>query len=229
MMNWVGFKPALTASMSPTKGVEQSRNKKIKGSVPAKIFDHAYNFYSNGTLMPPPPPPPKALLKTNFQSCQKAVYARGAPPPLPLRPGAADCVFFLEHGRCDYGPLCKFNHPKGKVCVQKADSYNSLGLPRRFNQEPCSHFMRTGECKYGSTCRFDHPETVPEPAVDVVLEKSKAKCPSPQLPSVIVDIQKGLPQRADRRNCLYFLRTGRCKFGNQCQFHHNYISLKSKC
>jgi hypothetical protein len=32
-------------------------------------------------------------------------------PKYPVRPGQADCAFYIKTGECSYGPTCKFNHP----------------------------------------------------------------------------------------------------------------------
>ena len=56
--------------------------------------------------------------------------------------------------------------------------------------------METGDCK----------NVLPErliPASDYVLNPTDR-----------------FPQRPDRPECLYYMRTGDCKFGAVCQFHH---------
>ena len=41
-----------------------------------------------------------------------AAAARGDAPEFPLRPGEADCAFYLKTGRCKFGERCVFNHPR---------------------------------------------------------------------------------------------------------------------
>lgn len=67
------------------------------------------------------------------------------------------CKFFIKHGSCAYGTMCKFKHP---VDMAPLVQYNSVGLPRRPGSHVCKFFVKTGRCSYGHTCKFDHPEVV---------------------------------------------------------------------
>ena len=68
------------------------------------------------------------------------------------------CKFFIKHGSCAYGSMCKFKHP---VDMAPLVHFNRFGLPRRPGSEVCKYFLKTGRCSYGHTCKFDHPEVVP--------------------------------------------------------------------
>ena len=68
------------------------------------------------------------------------------------------CKFFIKHGSCAYGTMCKFKHP---VDMAPFVHFNGYGLPRRPGSEVCKFFLKTGRCSYGHTCKFDHPEVVP--------------------------------------------------------------------
>ncbi len=68
------------------------------------------------------------------------------------------CQFFIKHGSCAYGNMCKFQHP---VEMAPLVHFNRYGLPRRPGSEACKYFLKTGRCSYGHTCKFDHPDVVP--------------------------------------------------------------------
>ena len=71
--------------------------------------------------------------------------------------------------------------------------------------------MKTGVCKYGAQCRFHHPID----RAAVLLSTTK---PSQQ-ENVKLTLA-GLPRREGAVICVYYLKTGTCKYGASCRFDH---------
>ncbi|XP_020673563.2 zinc finger CCCH domain-containing protein ZFN-like [Dendrobium catenatum] len=65
---------------------------------------------------------------------------------------------YLETGKCNFGPACKFHHPKDIPGIIKPVQFNALGYPLRQYEVDCKFYLSTGWCKYGKTCKFNHPE-----------------------------------------------------------------------
>ncbi|XP_040362440.1 zinc finger CCCH domain-containing protein 37 isoform X1 [Rosa chinensis] len=112
---------------------------------------------------------------------------------LPVRPGEADCPFYLKTGRWERALLfvlsaldrlsVKFHHPIDRPAVALSTTKPSqqenvkltlAGLPRREGAVICVCCPKTGTCKYGATCRFDHPP----PGAVVAMAASQAKSDS---------------------------------------------------
>lgn len=64
----------------------------------------------------------------------------------PLRPGVADCDYYIKCGRCNYGERCKYNHPP------RTDE-----LLQVLTRKECYDFLK-GYCQYGTKCKYLHPE-----------------------------------------------------------------------
>ncbi|XP_020571425.1 zinc finger CCCH domain-containing protein 37-like isoform X2 [Phalaenopsis equestris] len=167
---------------------------------------------------------------------------------LPERPGEPDCPYFLKTQTCKYGSKCKFNHPREKLSasITVAESiefpFNSE-LPERPSEAVCTgeaecpFYLKTGSCKYGATCRYSHPDRVfinPTHTANLnnaILTPAVASYPlgvvnpaatflptvDPRLAQVGVTVY---PQRPGEIECDYYMRTGHCKFGERCRFHH---------
>ena len=92
-------------------------------------------------------------------------------PLYPVRPTEPPCQYFLKHGTCKFGQLCKFHHPTGAPLGDGADRCLPAGglinvmttstsvqvLPQRPTDPSCIYFLKNGKCKYGATCKFHHP------------------------------------------------------------------------
>ncbi|KAJ8499500.1 hypothetical protein OPV22_010052 [Ensete ventricosum] len=118
--------------------------------------------------------------------------------------------------------------------------HNSKGLPIRPGEPDCPFYLKTGSCKYGSTCRYTHPERIINPSLVAGLGQSF-------LPSAATNLSFGglnpaanflqnidlrsaqtsisviptiYPQRPGELECDFYMKTGQCKFGERCKFHH---------
>ncbi|KAI4333237.1 hypothetical protein L6164_018071 [Bauhinia variegata] len=119
--------------------------------------------------------------------------------------------------------------------------HNSKGLPIRPGEVDCPFYMKTGSCKYGATCRYNHPDwNVIDPSVaalghSILLTPAAAnlnievvnpaaslyQAIDPRLSNPTVGMGQTIyPQRHGQIECDYYMKTGKCKFGESCHFHH---------
>mmetsp|Transcript_15680 Transcript_15680/g.23030 ORF Transcript_15680/g.23030 Transcript_15680/m.23030 type:complete len:469 (-) Transcript_15680:324-1730(-) len=147
---------------------------------------------------------------------------------VPVRPGAKVCSFFEKTGNCKFGPTCKLNHPipasigaypQPVLIGKKPVSV----FAKRPGQPECTFFMKTGNCKFGPTCKFDHPG--PASSSGGGMKAILATDPVTGTSFFTDDLEsykisKQFPQRPDAEPCSFFIKTGRCKFGETCRFDH---------
>ncbi|KAF4361970.1 hypothetical protein G4B88_029482 [Cannabis sativa] len=93
--------------------------------------------------------------------------------------------------------------------------------PERPGEQDCSYYIRTGLCRFGATCRFNHPPNRKLCITNKQLGYSSC------FQAIATARMKGeFPERigqaehARRTFYCYFLKTGTCKFGATCKFHH---------
>lgn len=114
--------------------------------------------------------------------------------------------------------------------------HNSKGLPVRSGEVDCPFYLKTGSCKYGATCRYNHPERtafIPQAAgVNYSLVSSNTAnlnlglvTPATSFYQTLTQPTLGVisatyPQRPGQSECDYYMKTGECKFGERCKFHH---------
>lgn len=108
------------------------------------------------------------------------------------------------------GDHCKNVLPERLIPASDYVSNPTDRFPQRPDRPDCLYYMRTGYCKFGALCQFHHPRERPIPASDCVSNPT-------DLPSQRENIY---PQRPDRRECVYYMRTGYCGYGEKCRLHH---------
>ncbi|XP_024021124.1 zinc finger CCCH domain-containing protein 37 isoform X1 [Morus notabilis] len=129
-----------------------------------------------------------------------------------------------------------------KSCVSfiPAIYYNTKELPIRPGEPDCPFYLKTGSCKYGATCRYNHPDRlassighaiVASPAAGLNIVNSVAslyQTIDPRLAQATVGVGPNVyPQRPGQLECDYYMKTGECKFGERCKFHHPMDRLAS--
>ncbi|KAL6975030.1 Zinc finger CCCH domain-containing protein 37 [Sarracenia purpurea var. burkii] len=119
--------------------------------------------------------------------------------------------------------------------------HNSKGLPVRPGELDCPFYLKTGSCKYGSTCRYNHPDRYAITPSAAAMGPALMASPAAHLnigvvnpaasflqtfdPRLTQTTQLGLapaiyPQRPGQIECDFYMKTGVCKFGEKCKFHH---------
>lgn len=130
------------------------------------------------------------------------------------------------------------NVVKPLVSYAPALMHNSKGLPLRPGEVDCPFYLKTGSCKYGATCRHNHPDLpgyppVPSSLSNVlhstsnlnlgVINPATSVLPSidPRLAQTTLGASPVIyPQRPGQMECDFYMKTGVCKFGEKCKFHH---------
>lgn len=169
--------------------------------------------------------------------------------PFPQRPGEKDCIFYMRTRTCSFGANCKYDHPAWvpaggipdwKEVSTTTSTTKAQSLPVREGEPDCSFYIKTGSCKFGSKCKFNHPEnkstavTTSESANGNSKASTNSDATGKAVPSVVNngDLEgeavkpatgfnaKGLPLRPGETDCLFYLKTGSCKFGSACRFNH---------
>lgn len=113
---------------------------------------------------------------------------------LPVRPGEADCPFYLKTGSCKYGATCRYNHPDRNVINPPAAA---VGHP--IVASPATN-LNIG---------------VVNPAASIY------QTIDPRLAQPTVGVGPTIyPQRPGQIECDYYMKMGECKFGENCKFHH---------
>ncbi|KAJ8761794.1 hypothetical protein K2173_004608 [Erythroxylum novogranatense] len=131
------------------------------------------------------------------------------------------------------------NMVKDSASLSTALYYNSKGLPIRMGELDCPFYLKTGSCKYGATCRYNHPDRLAiNPPVAAISNPILAPAGTslsmginpaatmyqqidPRLAQPMLGLGATIyPQRPGRTECEYYMKTGVCKFGERCKFHH---------
>nr|GMD54734.1 zinc finger CCCH domain-containing protein 43-like isoform X1 [Ipomoea batatas]GME19312.1 zinc finger CCCH domain-containing protein 43-like isoform X1 [Ipomoea batatas] len=128
---------------------------------------------------------------------------------LPLRPVSNASVKSIE----------SFEHTK---------AMQSEEFPERPGQPECKYFMKAGDCKFKSLCRFHHPKGWARKPDCLLNDKglplrpvSNASVKSIESFEHTKAIQsEEFPERPGQPECVYYMKTGRCKFKSICRFHH---------
>ncbi|KAF2314970.1 hypothetical protein GH714_037387 [Hevea brasiliensis] len=102
---------------------------------------------------------------------------------------------------------------------------SSESYPERPGAPDCVYYMRTGFCGYGSRCRYNHPRSRAgvEAAVRATGEYQNVwENPLVRLEPVNLEhlASSIIRSMEGEKECSYYLKTGQCKFGLTCKFHH---------
>ncbi|KAL5989913.1 Zinc finger CCCH domain-containing protein [Asimina triloba] len=168
----------------------------------------------------------EALFSTNTLSKRPRFESTSNLPIYPQRPGEKDCAYYMLTRTCKFGDSCKFDHPiwvpEGGIPDWKETTIANTAiithvplvptiesLPERPGEPDCPYFLKTQKCKFGPRCKFNHPK-------DDVLYSSAV---GNDVMGVTVDALV-LPERPSEPECSYFMKTGQCKFGANCKYHH---------
>ncbi|XP_051127928.1 zinc finger CCCH domain-containing protein 58-like [Andrographis paniculata] len=178
--------------------------------------------------------------------CTAAIGAfRASGDEYPERTDQPVCKYYMRTGLCKYGASCKYHHPKqGGGAFSVASALNVLGYPLRPGEDECAYFNKTGKCKFGITCKFHHPQpaiyspenyhlfVLPPPVLPIrswssyqapisriVLPRTRTTSASIRLAGTY-QTEHTFPERPGEPECRFYLRTGSCKFGSGCKYHH---------
>ncbi|CAJ1969091.1 unnamed protein product [Sphenostylis stenocarpa] len=96
--------------------------------------------------------------------------------------------------------------------------------PERPGVPNCVYYMRTGVCGYGSRCRYNHPRDRAAVTLSITLRFCiRLEFHASVLLLLVAAAVRATgeyPERVGEPPCQYYLKTGTCKFGASCKFHH---------
>ncbi|XP_058095367.1 zinc finger CCCH domain-containing protein 8-like [Magnolia sinica] len=159
----------------------------------------------------------EALFSTNSLAKRPRFESTSNLPIYPQRPGEKDCAHYMLTRTCKFGESCKFDHPiwvpEGGIPDWKEVPLIPTieSLPDRPGEPDCPYFLKTQRCKFGSRCKFNHPK-------DNVLNVSAGGIGAEG--ALVTADTSVLPERPSEPICSYYAKTGQCKFGVNCKFHH---------
>ncbi|KAM2699531.1 hypothetical protein EV1_038395 [Malus domestica] len=130
---------------------------------------------------------------------------------LPIRPGKADCLHYMQTGTCKYENNCLFNHPDPTPLEESRpqSTYESHGI-------------------HSETAEWNDVIT---PAPAYIPEGSMPARPPYMMNNSVTETNvykqyphqnqvEEFPARPGQPDCSYFSRTGDCKFKSNCKYHH---------
>ncbi|XP_042013554.1 zinc finger CCCH domain-containing protein 57-like isoform X4 [Salvia splendens] len=131
----------------------------------------------------------------------------------PERIGQPECEYYLKTGTCKFGGTCIFHHPRDKAGITGRVALNVLGYPLRPGQ-PSSALSS---------------ENQPPSAVNIQNDGASHQGDSGNIASEDGSVPMGyyafqkdnvFPERPGQSECQFYMKTGDCKFGAVCKFHH---------
>ncbi|XP_039780954.1 uncharacterized protein LOC120648298 isoform X2 [Panicum virgatum] len=120
----------------------------------------------------------------------------------------------------DSDGCCSADSSDGPLCKQEHMDY-----PER---PECPFLQRFGNCKFASTCQYYHPkDKFPSkyqpkdkfPSRYHPKDNFQSRYRSKRDPPLAEEL-KAYPDRSGKPECPFYMKTGSCKFGADCKFHH---------
>lgn len=124
----------------------------------------------------------------------------------PLRPDEIECPYYMKTGQCKFGSTCRFHHP------QPSNMMVSLrGSPVYSPTTPTQISYPLSRASFIANPRWQGPSSytpviVPQGVVPV--------------PGFAYTRENVFPERPGQPECQFYMKTGDCKFGAVCKFHH---------
>ncbi|KAJ1294107.1 hypothetical protein BS78_01G120700 [Paspalum vaginatum] len=119
----------------------------------------------------------------------------------------------------DSDGCCSADSSNGPLCKQEHVDY-----PER---PECPFLLKFGNCKFASSCQYYHPKDKfpsryhPEDKFPSRYH-AREKFPSryhPKMDPTLAELT-AYPDRPGEPECPFYVKTGSCKFGTNCNFHH---------
>ncbi|URE22423.1 zinc finger CCCH domain-containing protein [Musa troglodytarum] len=104
--------------------------------------------------------------------------------------------------------------------MRESDSMETGPYPERPGEPDCAYYIRTGLCRFGRTCKFNHPPNRILYYQVCRRTRSMIALMVAGMAVAAARIRGGYPERVGQPECQYYLKTGTCKFGAICKFHH---------
>eukprot|EP01018_Ginkgo_biloba_P035281 Gb_17764 [translate_table: standard] len=148
---------------------------------------------------------------------QPLVKQRG---PFPERPGQPECQYFLKTGDCKYGVACRFHHPKEKSEQPSTWMLSQMGLPFRPGfVSPSSLVEKQTPIERSFVNSSKQQNDLAVVATSEPVSSATMGLPGVQTQAIATQVG-AFPERPGQSECQHYLKTGDCKFGAACKYHH---------
>ncbi|XP_011627433.1 zinc finger CCCH domain-containing protein 5 isoform X3 [Amborella trichopoda] len=127
----------------------------------------------------------------------------------PLRPGDKECSYYVKTGQCKFGPTCKFHHPQ-----PVNTSLQTTPAPQFYPTPPVTPVASPGaQQPVGTGSLYGlSPTATPYPGFFSPVSSSVAGPSGTK--------ENTFPERPGQPECQFYMRTGDCKYGSTCRYHH---------
>lgn len=125
------------------------------------------------------------------------------------------CKHFLSPEGCRKGSLCDFSHDFSSLSASSDGAFQRDFRPR--SQIPCRFLLQTGSCRKGAQCDFSHDLAGSAPVYTEAQHFSGNASAWGEVPA-----QSEYRQPKSQTPCKFFLQTGSCRKGAQCDFSHDF-------
>ncbi|EPS74440.1 hypothetical protein M569_00316, partial [Genlisea aurea] len=157
----------------------------------------------------------------------------------PLRLGEKECSYYVKTGQCKFGITCKFHHPQpaaGQVLIPDAlatptiyptiQSSQQYGvytprpaiLPGSYVSAGYGPMLITTSGVVPVPGWTPYPASPPDAAQPTVGGATIYGLSPPYAGAT--GKEPGFPDRPGQPFCQYYMRTGECRFGETCKYHH---------
>ncbi|XP_023520659.1 zinc finger CCCH domain-containing protein ZFN-like isoform X2 [Cucurbita pepo subsp. pepo] len=148
----------------------------------------------------------------------------------PLRPSETECAYYLRTGQCKFGNTCKFHHPQPTnmmVSLRGSPIYPTVQSPTPGQQSYPGGSTNWSRASFIPSPRWQGPSSY----ASLILPQGVLSVPgwntfNDQLGSVSSSEspqqtrENVFPERPGQPECQFYMKTGDCKFGAVCRFHH---------
>ncbi|KAH0849864.1 LOW QUALITY PROTEIN: hypothetical protein HID58_096020 [Brassica napus] len=168
----------------------------------------------------------------------------------PLRQGEKECSYYMRTGQCKFGLTCRFNHPVPLQPQQQQPQPQLQTIYPTLQSQPMPSSQQYGlvlsrpsllpasylPSPYGGSSNgyaswngfFNSNAFTWNTTIEFCLWYrafiSFRACLYRNVPIwwtfLTTSTEQSFPQRPDQPECQYFMRTGDCKFGSSCRYHH---------
>ncbi|KAJ0249780.1 hypothetical protein HA466_0152280 [Hirschfeldia incana] len=151
----------------------------------------------------------------------------------PLRSNEVDCAYFLRTGHCKFGATCKFNHPQPlpttNVMVHSSGQQQSYPwsrasfIPSPRWQDPSGFtplMMPQGVVPVQGWNPYTGQLSSASPSGTVNNHNNYRNLQQNESGSYELPSESVFPERPGQPECQFYMKTGDCKFGTVCKFHH---------